>query len=200
MALVALPDQEGFLKKITTKVTDANGGMHDPKQFKKAKEMLENCSYEKARLYHLSFYGAEQVAPYQAVMKALCARLRSYGSPCQWKACVEDDEAKGLHMHVFLLVEAAAYNPDHIINRKSDGWLTMTVTKEMIDFHLNPPRDPIHLGRDGTKRNYATLPKTKPAKLANCVEWISYLYKARSKPNMTHLYFSSRPTREKVTA
>lgn len=172
--------------------------MHSAREFQKAKEMLENNRYKEARLYHLSFKGSEQVAPYQAATKALCAELRRNNSPCQWRACIEAEEGKGLHWHIFILVEGKFYNPDDTINRKKDGWLTVMLAKKGLKFDLNPPRDPIHLSVDGTQKNYARLPKSKPEKIANCVMWISYLYKARSKFVHRPIYFSSRPTKEKL--
>lgn len=188
------------MKKTQTKVTNAknNGGMHRAREFQKAREILEGNRYQEARLYHLSFKGSEQVAPYQEAMKALCAELRRHGSPCQWRACIEAEEEKGLHWHAYILVEGKFYNPDHIINRKSDGWLTTMLAKKGLKFDLNPPRDPVHLNADGTQNNYARLPKSKPEKIANCVEWISYLYKVRSKFVRRPIYFSSRPTKEKL--
>jgi hypothetical protein len=188
------------LKKIRTRVTDANEGMHSPKEFKKAKEMIENCRYKSPRLYHLSFKGSEQVQPYQAATKALCENLRRHGMPCQWRACIEAEEDKGLHWHVYILVEAKVSNPDHVINRKRHEWLTTMVTKLGLEFDLNPPRNRIHWGADGQPNNFATLPKSKPEKIADCIEWISYLYKERSKFDRRQIYYASKPSREKLAA
>ena len=186
------------MREIRTKVTDANDGMHRAREFQKAKQMLEKCRYINARLYHLTFIGSEQVKPYQDAMKALCERLRRNHMPCQWKACIEAEEDKGLHWHVYILVEAKHRNPDHIINRKSTEWLTQMVTKLGLDFYLNPPQNRLHWDSAGEPKNYATLPKRKPEKLDDCIEWISYLYKARSKFIHKPIYFSSRPTKEKL--
>lgn len=186
------------MRKIRTKVTDANEGMHSAREFQKAKEMLEANRYSEGRLYHISFKGSEQVRDYQGAMKALCSELRRHGSPCQWRACIEAEEDKGLHWHAFLLVEAKFFNPDHLINQKSMGWLTIMLAKRGLELDLNRPRDPIHRKADGGQNNFATLPKSRPDKLANCIEWISYLYKARSKFVHRPIYFSSRQTREKL--
>lgn len=185
------------MNKIKTKVTSAkdNGGLHSPRQYKKAKTMLETCEYKKPRLYHLCFMDSTQVKPYQDVIKALAAELRRHRIPCQWKAALEEDDSKCLHMHIYLLVEANDNNPDHILNRKEGAYLYTLAAKNEISFRLNHPRDPIHFKADGKQKNYATLPKTKPEKLADCLEWISYLYKIRSKPDLRQIYFSSRPAR-----
>jgi len=138
---------------------------------------------------------SSMVEPYHEALTALVARLRRKGVPCQWRAALEDDGSKHLHMHIFLLVEAFASNPDHTLNRKADGWLLTLAAKTGISVRINPPRSAIHFQSDGTRNNYATLPKSKPAKLADCIEWISYLYKMRSKPDRREIYFASRPTR-----
>jgi hypothetical protein len=185
------------LNRVRTKVTSAkdNGGLHSPREFKKAKAMLEDCSYKKPRLYHLCLMDSTQVKTYQDIIKALVAELRRNKIPCQWKAALEEDDSKYLHMHIYLLVEAIDNNPDHILNRKDYGWLHTLAAKNDISFKLNHPRDPIHFKEDGNHKNYATLPKSKPEKLADCIEWISYLYKMRSKPDRRQIYFSSRPSR-----
>lgn len=188
--------KKDFVKKLKTKVTSAkdNGGLHSTRQYKSAKAMLENHTYLDARLYHLCFTDSTQVAPYKAAIKALVERLRDYNMPCQYKAALEADDSKDLHMHVFLLVEAKYADPNLTINRK-DGWLKTMVQMKGIGFFLNHPRDPIHFSKAGTQKLYATLPRSKPDKVADCLEWISYLYKNRSKPKLRQIYFSSRPTR-----
>lgn len=184
------------MKKITTSITRANGGMHNLRGYKEAQKMITEHDYEKARLYHLRFTGSNQVAPYKAAMKALAAHLRKHNIRCQYKAAIEEDDEQGVHMHAFILVEAKLNKPDHIINRKSHEWLAIMVLKKNLDFVINPPRSSIHFGKDGSERLYASVPKTKKAKIDDCLLWISYLYKNRSKPNIKQIYFSSRPSRE----
>lgn len=183
------------MRKLKTKITEANEGMHDPVGYQKAKAMIENHEYIQARLYHLCFRGSTQVKPYQDAIKALAERLRDHDAPCQWKAALEEDNGEELHMHVFLLVEANRFIPDHIINRKSGEWLDIMTLKKGITFMINPPRSSIHNPPDKSTKNFAKVPKTKKEVVADCVEWISYLYKARSKPDLRQIYFSSRPTR-----
>lgn len=164
--------------------------------------MLREHSYIEARLYHLAFGDSTQVEPYLEIIKSLVEKLRKMGMPCQYMAALEEDTTKCLHIHVFLLVEAAHYNPDRVINGNSPGWLRDTAQKKEVSFSLYPPESSIHWGttKDGisTKLNYATVPKTKRAKVDDCCEWISYLFKNRSKPDIRQIYFSSKPTRAKV--
>jgi hypothetical protein len=186
------------VRKLATKVTTANGGMHNPSGFTKAKKMLEACKYQEARLYHLAFTDSTTVKPYQEALKAICEKLRTHGEhgiPCQWKACCEHDSSRGFHMHVYLLVEAKFNNPAAILNRISYGWLIKLANQLGINIYINHPRDPLHWGASGKTLKYATIPKSKPEKLANCIEWISYLYKVRSKEGLLRIYSSSRPSR-----
>jgi hypothetical protein len=65
--------------------------------------------------------------------------------------------------------------------------------KRSLTYHIAPPENPIHRTKLGKKLNYATL---AGAKLADCIVWISYLVKRRSKVDaMQRIYFGSRPSR-----
>lgn len=192
------------MKKITTTVTSAhdNGGIHSTKQLKTAWDMLKTCTYKRARLYHICFTGATQVKPYLEALHDLMDKLRKK-TQAQYRAAVEVDseeevESKGLHLHVFILIDAFKWNPDHILNRKAMGELYILTAKHGITFKLNEPRDPIHRAEDGSQLNYATLPPSKPEKLENCLNWISYLYKRRTKSkDIKQTYHSSRQRRAK---
>lgn len=185
------------MPKESTRVSSAkdNGGLHSLRQYKGAKKMLEGNTYLEPRLYHLCFTESTQVAPYKAAIKALVERLRDWGMPCQYRAALEQNDSEKLHMHIFILVEAKHNDPSITINRK-DGWLKTMILKKGLDFYLNHPRDPIHFSKAGKHKLYATIPKSKPEKMADCLDWISYLYKNRSKPKLRQIYFSSKPTRE----
>jgi len=185
-----------ILIKEETPVTLVNGGMHNQKAYRKMKAMLNNNTYKQPRLYHLIMMGSEQAEPYQAALKALCFELRRKGMDCQWKACVEVEPDKGLHMHVFLLVEAKHYNPCSILNHSYQGWLLTMMEKRGLIYHLSPPKGVMHRTGLGKRLNYATLAGEK---LADCLIWISYLVKRRSKvDSIKQIYFGSRPSRTKV--
>jgi hypothetical protein len=136
---------------------------------------------------------------FQGAIKALCRKLRQHGIPTRWRACIERDDEKGLHCHVFMLVDATAANPCAIINTKRQGaqaWLHQMLAARFMDFHLAQPKADMHrVGgtADGRRKNYATL---AGAKLADCLVWISYLTKQRSKPSdIRTIYFSSRDSK-----
>lgn len=188
----------------TTPVLDRNGGMHRQKQFRRIKAMLDGHGYKQPRLYHLVLMdqtdaieraGAER---FLTPLKALCLKLRENDIPTRWRACLERDDEKGMHFHVYLLVDALKKNPCRFINTKTGkaGWLRNMLEKRALKFHLSPPKADMHrVGgtAQGQRKNYASLAGDK---LADCIEWISYLVKARSKPDdIRNIYFSSRDSK-----
>ncbi|KFX60589.1 hypothetical protein KBK24_0137305 [Burkholderia sp. K24] len=189
--------------------------MHRQKQFRRIKAMLDGHGYPRPRLYHLvlmSEIEATDAAPFLKALKALCLHLRSFGIATRWRAALERDDEKGLHLHVFLLTDATVHNTDAIINtklsmaevktrtpkggkRKSPaGWMRDMFARHGITFYLSQPKADMHRSGGtilGTRRNYAR-PDT-PERIVDCIEWISYLAKARSKPDdIRGIYFSSR--------
>jgi hypothetical protein len=179
--------------KEETVITLANEAMHNQKAYRKMKDMLNNNTYTSPRLYHLVFMGSELSGDYQAAMKALCLELRRQDIPCQWKACLEVDAEKGLHFHAFILTEAKYRSPCAVLNHNAQHWLNVMMQKRGLTYHIAPPVNPIHRTKLGKKLNYATLAGEK---LADCIVWISYLVKRRSKVDtMQRIYFGSRPNR-----
>jgi hypothetical protein len=185
----------------TTPVLDRNGGMHRQKQFRRIKAMLTGHGYKQPRLYHLVLVDDTETAERQGAarflkaLKVLCLELRQNGIPTRWRACLERDDKKGIHFHVFVLVDATNKNPCGIINKKTgkEGWLRNMLERRALRFHLSPPKADMHrVGgtAEGKRKNYASIAGDK---LGDCIEWISYLAKARSKPDdISHIYFSSR--------
>ncbi|GAC1544230.1 MAG: hypothetical protein NVS2B7_18420 [Herpetosiphon sp.] len=182
----------------TTPVLERNGGMHRQKQFRRIKAMLTGHGYKQPRLYHLVLIDDTETAERQGAarflkaLKVLCLELRQNDISTRWRACLERDDKKGIHFHVYVLVDAVKKNPCGIINKKTgkEGWLRNMLEKQALRFHLSPPKSDIHRKRNGERENYAHVSR---AKLDDCIEWISYLVKARSKPDdIRGIYFSSR--------
>jgi len=190
------------LKKLNTKITIKNGGVHSTRAYKKLISLLTNHDYYSARLYHLIFMGSNQKDKYLAALKQLIAKLRDGCIPCQWRGAMEVDEEKGLHFHVFILTENKYFNPCSIINHNKQDWLNVMMQKRELTFHIAARKSIMHQSGSGFRRcNYASIPKTKPEKLADCMEWISYLAKARSKDiDIGQVYYSSRPSKERLTS
>ena len=202
-------------RKETTPILDRNGGMHHQEQFARIKAMLRDHGYQKPRLYHLVLMSEIEMTdakPFLKAVKALCLHLRSFGISTRWRAALERDDEKGLHLHLYLLVDASTHNPCAIINTKTSiagpttrtrkgekrksppGWMREMFWRHGITVHLSKPKSDIHrVGGTvhGRRQSYAAV--TTPAKIADCIEWLSYLAKARSKPeDIRGIYFSSR--------
>lgn len=184
------------MRRDTTGILERNGSMHRQKQYRQIKAMLEGHGYKRPRLYHLVLMDDIEgggAARFLTALKAICLKLRQNDITTRWRACLERDDEKGLHFHVFLLVDATEKNPCAIINTKKEGWLRTMLEKRALRFHLSPPKADMHrVGGtvQGRRKNYASLAGDK---LADCIEWISYLAKARSKPDdIRGIYFSSR--------
>jgi len=190
--------------KYETKVTKANDGNHSPRQTRKAWAWIDACSagYTSARLYHLVFVMADLEFRYfsayhihKALLKRLMQHLRRKGIAASYHAAREIDDEKGEHLHVYLCVEASTKRPDAILNRKTGDWLATYAAKQGVKVYINEPRDPMHNGLD-----YMTLPASKPEKVADAKAWVSYLFKARSKPSSGEIYTSSRANNDLQTA
>ncbi len=202
------------MQKETTDILERNGGMHRQKQYRQIKAMVEGHGYKRPRLYHLVMkdaIGADDASPYLNAIKALCLHLRSLDIPTRWRAALERDDKKGLHVHVFLLVDSTAHNTNLIINpykgtfgtkprtkkgekrKPTPGWLRDMLERRGITLYLSQPKADMHrVGgtAEGKRKNYASI---AGGKLGDCQEWLSYLVKARSKPDdIRGIYFSSR--------
>ena len=181
--------------------------------------MLEGHGYAYPRLYHLVLMDdmeSHDATRFLAAIKALCKQLTDCNVPHRWRGCLERDDDKGLHFHVFILANAAHYNPCSIINthhgkrvpykqdagdrRKHRMTLRTMLEKRALTFHLSQPKADMHrVGgiATGRRMNYAYVSRDK---MADCLEWVSYLVKARSKPDdIRGIYFSSRDSLQRKT-
>jgi hypothetical protein len=189
------------VRRDTTEITERHGGVHSQRALRRARDLLVGHGFARPRLYHIVLLdhaseSATSANRFKGAIKALCRKLRQHGIPVRWRACIERDDEKGLHCHVFMLVDATAANPCAIINTKRQGaqaWLHKMLAVRFMDFHLAQPKADMHrVGgtADGRRKNYATLAGPK---LDDCFVWISYLAKQRSKPSdIRTIYFSSR--------
>ena len=193
-----VPKLEG--RKWVTKTTQGgdNGGLHKQEEFAKGVEMLKECarSFRNPRLFHVCFTAAT-VAVYQSVMRRFCRAVRAEGVDCKWKAATELDADKGLHWHVMLVLGCDYFDTDRFITandesgevenestlRKAvrDGWRECS----HLDYRVNRPRS-----QKGVP--YIQFNQSNQDKFDEAVEWMSYAYKARSKPESGPVYFSDR--------
>lgn len=182
------------MNKLRTTITDANGGMHSPTNYRKAINMLTTHPFRNARLYHLVLTGSDDRNDYRWAIDSLCRKLRAEGMPVMWKACYELDDHKRFHAHFFLLIESADKVPCTILRYRVDGWLVSKLAERKLGFTIAPPLDPMHkVG--GKHANYASVPKKAGPKLDDCLCWISYLFKARSKAGVEGQIYTSSTNR-----
>jgi hypothetical protein len=205
------------MKKETTDILDnkrmRNGGMHKQPAYRNIKAMLYGHDFTTPRLFHIvmmiaqsgndyeSSPGPVQVGQFKKALRALCVKLTEAGIGYRWRACVELDARKGWHLHTFLLVDNKPVNPCSIIHTKriyGEWSMRQMMENHSVNFHIAKPMAAMHnVGGlpDGKQQSYAYI--GTPEKLADCLEWLSYLVKTRSKPTDTkQIYFSSR---DKIT-
>lgn len=195
------------MKKVRTAITDANGGMNSPRNYKLAVDMLKTHPYTNGRLYHLVLTGSEDRKDYQWAIDRLCRELRANDMPVMWKACYERDEEKRFHAHYFLLIESKNRIPCQWIRYREGEFLASMLAERKLGFNISQPQNRIHWHK-GQPQNYARVPKKDSPRLDDCIQWISYLYKERSKEAVTgQIYTSStnrgsakaRPTKQALT-
>ena len=184
------------MRKITTPILERNGGLDSTRAYRRVTSMFKDLDFTSPRVYHLILMSEREIVdaePFQKVVKALCRRLREAGIRYRWRGALELDDEKGLHFHVFFTVENQARNPCAIINTTRGGFMHRLTERHAMRFHLSQPKDDMHrVGGTaaGRRKNYASLAGEKHA---DCMEWISYLVKARSKPTgIRNIYFGSR--------
>ncbi|TQK07002.1 hypothetical protein [Herbaspirillum sp. SJZ107] len=182
-------------KKTETIIHLANGGNHSPVNFRKHKDMLLNHPYTNGRLYHIVLTGSEDRRVYRKAVELLCKQLRTNGMPCRYKACYERDKLKRFHKHVFLLIEAKDAHPDTIIHYRKNHWFTEMTGKLGLAFKIAPPQDSMHHVA-GKQVNYAYVPKKAGPVLDDCLLWISYLTKVRSKNGVEGQVYTASTNRE----
>ena len=182
-------------KKVETSIHIANGGNHSPVNYRKAKEMLHPHPYRLGYLYHIVLTGSEDRAVYRKAVELLCKELRKNGMPCRYKACYELDKFKRFHKHIFILIEAQHFHPDTIIHYRKGHWFTEMLAGLGLGFKIAAPKDPIHYVA-GKQVNYAYVPKKACPKLDDCLVWISYLTKVRSKEGVVGQIYTGSTNRE----
>jgi hypothetical protein len=187
-------------KKWITRTTqgNGNGGLHNQEEFRKGVEMLEFCahSFRNPRLFHVCFTDAP-VAIYRLVIRRFCRGLKMQGIRYRWKAAIEHDLDKGLHMHLMIVLEGGRHQTHRFITSSSERGKLENVSLlkkavqhtlsdcSLLDYKVNPPQ---------SRRPYAFIQfnQTCMEKFEEAAEWLSYIYKARSKPEAGTMYFSDR--------
>jgi hypothetical protein len=175
-------------QRIINEVLDANNGLHSTRAMKTAHNILTNHDLRQPVLYHLVFTGSESIPTYQAVIKALVRRLRTYGCRVEYFGAYENQPLKGIHAHCFFVIETAKKPPFKILSIAEDGYLAKLAARHGLrnPIHVAKPKNPMHEGEFFARPVGAE-------KLADCMKWCSYEYKQRSKYGVPsrETYFNS---------
>ncbi|TXG01903.1 hypothetical protein [Massilia arenae] len=190
-----------------------NGGYHrqGKRAYRNAVRKITDCLplYREARLYHLCFEGKTH-PEHMKMLHALGQMATRAGIECEWFAAREvADGTKADHLHVFMLIDAHGNNVWKVFNQFDDGQVGQLCNDKGIEFAIFSPKD--FQGIHG-RNNYMALPYQGPGnretalgrkRLADALVWLSYNYKARSKPQddkKWQIFPASRPTRKAPAA
>lgn len=176
-------------------VANANGGIDSQRALKTARNILRNHDLKQPVLYHVVLTGSQDIKTYQAVIKSLVRRLRSRCRTEYFGAYeVEPEEGKGLHAHCFFLIETSEKTPFKIMNVNDGEYLHKLAERHKLvnkdgtvrRIHVAKPKNPMHDGQ------FFARPVGEE-KLANCLDWIEYEFKCRSKEGVKsrETYFNS---------
>jgi hypothetical protein len=197
-----VPKLEG--RKWITRTTQGNrnGGLHNQEEFRKGVEMLEFCAHKfrNPRLFHVCFTGAtleNGVSVYRLALRRFCRVLKAEGVKYRWKAAVEHDEDKGLHWHVMIVLDAGQRQTHRFITSSNESGklenesalkkaVRHTLSEcSLLDYRVNSPQSRRPLA-------FIQLNQSNVAFFEEAAEWLSYIYKARSKPDARTVYYSDR--------
>lgn len=180
--------------------------------YRKAVETIYRCllTYREARLYHLCFEGQSHKTQMK-MLNGLVQIADRAGIKLEWFACREvADSTKKAHIHAFVIIDAKGINPYRVFNQFDDGQVAELCARHGVNFSIFSPKD--DLGIHGNT-DYMTLPYQGPGnkqtargqeRLKDALRWLSYAFKARSKPLEEEadgqLFPASRPNRKRKTS
>jgi hypothetical protein len=181
--------------KVTNAILEANGGIHSSRAMKKPEYLLNNHGFKRPILVHLVLTGSQCRKVYQSAYRAIAAALRYYGNEVEYFGCFEneDEAGKGMHVHLYLLIETDNQFPWTVLDVRDGKWLHKFTTKRGLKrVHIAPPQNKMHRRADGSTEFFAR-PVAADGRLADCLQRISYLFKMRSKAGMVsrETYFNS---------
>jgi len=169
--------------KWITPITQGNGnqGIDNQEQFKSGTEMLEYAiaNYINPKLMHLVLTNSTN-----DLYRSFITRLkRNLDIPYKYKACTEIDQRKGQHIHIMIIVDTTDWHsllgqdkPSSPLARALASMPGSGIAVELCQ----PKKHP--------KGPYIPL---SAATLQDAADWLSYIFKRRSKP-IGHSYMSSR--------
>jgi hypothetical protein len=190
---------------------NGNGGWHrkGKRAYRKAVLTILQClqTYKEARLYHLCFEGKSHKKQVK-MLNALVQMADRAGIKCEWFAARETaDTTKKDHLHCFMVIDAYGIKVAKVFNQFDDGQVAQLCAKHGVNFSIFIPKD--DLGIHG-RNTYMALPYQGPEnretelgrkRLADGLVWLTYNFKARSKPLEGEadgqIFPASRPNRKR---
>jgi len=179
-------------QKQTSAILNKNGGLHSKRALKKVQELLNTHGLKRAILVHMVLTGSQSVQVYRDTYNDIADHIRDNGSRCEYFGCLEMDEDKGLHAHVYFVIETSKQFPHATLNVKDGEWLHRLADRRSLNrIHIAKPQNKIHHA-NGKAQFFARL-EEKDGRFADCLERIEYLYKNRSKEKVPsrEIYFNS---------
>jgi len=191
---------------------NGNGGWHrkGKRAYRKAVLTILQClqTYKEARLYHLCFEGKSHKKQVK-MLNALVQMADRAGIKCEWFAARETaDKTKVDHLHCFMVIDAYGIKVAKVFNQFDDGQVGRLCAKHGVNFSIFSPKD--DLGIHG-RNTYMALPYQGPEnretelgrkRLADALVWLTYNFKARSKPLEAEadgqIFPASRPNRKRI--
>lgn len=176
-------------KKYSSAVLQANGGLHSERALYTAHDILKNHDLRQPVLFHMVFTGSQVKADYKAAIKALVKRLRTKCRVEYFGAFEVAEDRGGLHAHCFFVIETSKHFPTKILNVNDGEFLHRLTKKHNLAkrIHIAHPENPMHGGE------FFARPVKEGGKLTDCLAWVSYEFKQRSKESVPgrETYFNS---------
>lgn len=190
-----------------------NGGWHPKgkRAYRNAVRTIQACLqlYKEPRLYHLCFEGQSHKKQVK-MLNAIVQMADRAGIKCEWFAARETaDRTKVDHLHCFMIIDAHGIKVAKVFNQFDDGQVAKLCAKHKVNFSIFSPKDDLGIHGNNT---YMALPYQGPGnretelgrqRLNDALTWLTYNYKARSKPLEEEadgqLFPASRPNRKRKT-
>lgn len=199
---------------------NGNGGWHrnGKRAYRRAVTTIMQFlqTAKEPRLYHLCFEELESDEPRKsdktphetnvAMLNAFVQMAEREGIKLEWFAAREQaDATKKDHLHVFMVIDAKGIKVAKLFNQFEDGRVQQFCNAHGVKFAIFAPKD--IMGIHG-RNVYMALPyqgqgnRETPLgrkRLADALVWLSYAYKARSKPTDDadgQIFPASRPNRK----
>ncbi|MVW61064.1 hypothetical protein GPY61_14105 [Massilia sp. NEAU-DD11] len=200
---------------------NGNGGWHrnGKRAYRRAVSTIMQFlqTAKEPRLYHLCFEELESDEPRKsdktphetnmAMLNAFVQMAEREGIKLEWFGAREQaDATKKDHLHVFMVIDAKGIKVAKLFNQFEDGRVQQFCNAHGVKFAIFAPKD--IMGIHG-RNVYMALPYQGPGnretplgrkRLADALVWLSYGYKARSKPTDDadgQIFPASRPNRKR---